>query len=194
MEANPFFDEDESRSNGAALKSEMLPKIMSVGHLNNIVPIISNSFRIEQIFRTGKSLTEYVSRKPVNVDEELTISEQLTRIWANKIHYPMPDDYKLWLVAQYYQVHMIEADTAKENYLTFLKRLLFEINEDREGYQEFVSANRRTAHKMTFSAIAKGLDLPSLDGKADPLSLLAELPFPVYITTSQYDFLYLFVF
>ncbi|HET9591096.1 MAG TPA: SIR2 family protein [Anaerolineales bacterium] len=167
-----------------------LQKIISLKNINNVVPIISNAFRIEQIFRDEKSLADLIPKKSKYTVEDPTINEQLTRIWAEQIHYPMADDYKLWRVAQYYQVEQDGSDIAKEEYLEFLKGLLLQINEKRDGYEEFVEAHKRSSHLVSFSDIVKGLDYPQFpEGMTDPLTLLAMLPFPIYITTSYHDFL-----
>lgn len=189
MEQNHLSNKEQEPLASDALKSETLPKIISLKNINKVVPIISNSFRIEQIFRNEKSMNDLVAKRPIFTDEELTISDRLTRIWAHQIRYPMTDDYKLWRVAQYYQVEKDGADTAKEDYLDFLKKLLLDINENREGYQDFVKTHRKDAHWMSFSQLVKGLDLPFPGGTRDPLDMLVRLPFPVYITTSYYDFI-----
>ena len=165
-----------------------LHKIISLRNINNVVPIISNSFRIGQIFSAGEVLPNLLSKKTEFADE--TIDEQLTRIWANQIHYPMADDYKLWRVAQYYQVEHDGSDVAKEEYLEFLKKVLLDTNEGRAGYEDFVIGRRKDMHTMSFSKLVKGLDYPQFpEGTEDPLITLARVPFPVYITTSPHDFL-----
>src|SRR5215207_5992479 len=167
-----------------------LHKIISHRNINNVVPIISNSLRLDQIFRDETSLAGLIPEKLELLDEDLTINEQLTRIWAQQIHYPMTDDYKLWRVAQFYQVEQDGSDVAKEEYLEFLKKVLLDTNEKREGYEDFVNGHRKNIHTMSFSELVKGLDHPQFpEGIIDPLSILAQIPFPVYITTSPHDFL-----
>ena len=110
-----------------------LHKIISLRNINNVVPIISNSFRIDHIFHNENSFAHLIPKKSEAIVEDLTLDEELTRIWAARIHYPMEDDYKLWQVAQYYQVEQDGSDVAKEEYLDFLKLILLEVNEGREG-------------------------------------------------------------
>lgn len=167
-----------------------LHKIISLRNINNVVPIISNSFRIDQIFRDSKRLNDLIPKKSRFIDDDLTLNEQLTRIWAKQIQYPMAEDYKLWQVAQYYQVEQDGSDVAKEDYLEFLKKVLLDINEGREGYEDFVSGHRKDIHTLSFSELVKGLDYPQFpEAAVDPLIILAQMPFPVYITTSPHDFL-----
>jgi hypothetical protein len=171
-------------------RSDNLQNIISFNNIKHVVPVISNSFRLEQIFRNEKSITDVKARIPEFIDDDLTINEQLTRLWAEQIHYPMGDDHKLWRVAQYQQVKKKGSDRAKEDYLGFLKKQLLDVNEKKEGKEELVSGYRKDARIMSFSDIAKGLGYFSNPEQVpDPLFTLARLPFPVYITTSHHDFL-----
>jgi len=170
--------------------SETLQNIISFNNIKHVVPVISNSFRLEQIFRDEKSVTNVTAKIPELIDDDLTISEQLTRLWSEQIHYPMADDHKLWRVAQYYQVKKKGSDRAKEEYLDFLKKQLLDANETKEGKAELVNGFRKDARTMSFSDIAKGLGYFSDPEQVqDSLLTLARLPFPVYITTSHHDFL-----
>ena len=179
-----------SLGRSATSDSDTLRKIISIKNINNVVPVISNAFRIEQIFRNETGIDDLISRNPGTMDEDLSIDEKLTRLWAGNIEYPrtMTDDHNLARVAQYYQAE--KDDVAKEEYLEFLKLQLLNFNENKDGYQDFVTGHKRIAHTMTFSQIVQGLDYPDFgDGVGDPLVALAQMPFPVYITTSYHDFL-----
>jgi hypothetical protein len=170
--------------------SETLQNIISFNNIKHVVPVISNSFRLEQIFRNEESITNITAKIPELMDDDLTINEQLTRLWAKEIHYPMTDDHKLWRVAQYYQVKRKGSDRAKEEYLRFLKKQLLDANETKEGKEELVNGFRKDARTMSFSDIAKGLGyFTDPERGPDPLFTLARLPFPVYVTTSHHDFL-----
>jgi hypothetical protein len=182
------MEPEERASGGDALRTGTLHKIISIRNINNVVPIISNSFRIEQIFRNEKSIADLSSQTSPYTDEDWTIDEQLTKIWAKEIRYPMVDDYNLARVAQYYQVEQDGSDLAKEEYLEFLKMLLLKVNENKEGYEDYVRGHKRDAYTMSFSELVKGLDYFP-DNTADSLAVLARMPFPIYITTSYHDFL-----
>ena len=101
--------------------------LMSSIKEGTIIPIISNSFRMEQIFRTLPSLTEKISKTPRgrSTDEVISAYQQLTKEWADTIQYPLPDDSNLARVAQYFQVHKRnDIGLAKREYLNFLKAYL----------------------------------------------------------------------
>ncbi|HLO15334.1 MAG TPA: SIR2 family protein [Anaerolineales bacterium] len=154
-----------------------------------VIPIISNSFRVEEIFRNVKELTEKIPHTPQYSDEYLTISEQLTKEWADSIQYPMPDDYNLARVAQYYQVSEKDVFLAKTKYLRFLNLYLLNTNKEVE-YEEIVSQLKLRTQERTFSDIVSQLDHPRFpQGVEDPLRLLARLPLSIYITTSCHSFL-----
>jgi len=190
MEPNQPADMKEGPSNGDLPRTDTLRKIISIKNINNVVPIISNSFRIEQVFRDEKKLTDLVTHRPEYRDEDLTIDELLTKLWAKKIHYPMTDDHNLARVAQYYQVEQDGSDVAKEEYLEFLNSTLLEINENEQGYEDTVRGLKKEAHTLLFSEVVRRLDYPRYpEDITDPLTLLAKMPFPVYVTTSYHDFL-----
>ncbi len=154
-----------------------------------VIPILSNSMRIEQIFRDEKALADQVSDTVEFDNEDLTIDEQLTKEWAAEIHYPMADDYNPARVAQFYQVEQKESLSAKTKYLKFLAQYLLDINEEEEGYQDVVK-QMRTQEDASFSEIVQQLDCPRFPaGMEDPLRILAKLPLKMYVTTSYYNFI-----
>jgi hypothetical protein len=151
-----------------------------------VIPIISNSFRMEQIFRNISLLSEKIAQTPRgrSTDEYLTVYQQLTREWADSIQYPLPDDSNLARVAQYFQVYKKKNDAglAKREYLNFLKAYLLN-----PGKAEEVPLQKLDP---TFSDIVSELGYPLFpDGMKDPLRQLANLPLPIYITTSYFNFM-----
>jgi len=168
--------------------SDYLDDIMPFIKKGTVIPILSNSLRIDQIFRADEELTEQISEEADFDDEDLTIDEQLTKEWANEIHYPMVDDHNLARVAQFYQVEQKESLLAKAKYLEFLNKYLLDINEEEADYQDVVRQMR--AQEALFSDIVQQLDYPRFrQGVEDPLRLLAKLPLKIYVTTSYYNFL-----
>jgi hypothetical protein len=152
----------------------------------SVIPIISNGFRIEQIFGHEMGFPN----APADEYEELTVSRQLTQAWADIINYPYSDTHDLAQVAQYYLVQRQDAELAKAEYISFLKNALLSLSEQDETYKESVSSLRRRAHETHFSEAIQLLDYPRFpETKDDPLRLLARLPLPIYITTSYFDFL-----
>lgn len=149
-----------------------------------VIPIISNSFRIEQIFGGGEDADAGTEK------DELTIYEQLIAEWAASIDYPMIDSSNLSRVAQYYTVEEKDKRPARPSYLEFLKKLLITITEEDSDYADPAGKLKHQIQDLRLSDIAKELDYPRFpDGKDDPLRLLARLPLPIYITTSQSNFL-----
>jgi hypothetical protein len=171
-----------SSSSGGYL-DDILPFIKK----GTVIPIVSNSLRIDQIFRNEEALTEQIADLAEFDDEDLTIDEQLTKEWAQDIGYPMSDDHNLARVSQYYQVEKKESELANTKYLEFLTRFLLD-NEVDEDYQDVVRQLRE--QEACFSDIVQQLDYPRFpEGMSDPLRILAKLPFKIYVTTSYFNFI-----
>ena len=174
----------ESATSGTDYLDDIMPFIKK----GTVIPILSNSLRIEQIFRAEEELNNQTSETADFDAENLTIDEQLTKEWAREIHYPMADDHNIARVAQFYQVEQKESLLAKAKYLKFLNKYLLDINEEEEGYKDIVSQMR--TQEALFSEIVQQLDYPRYpQGVEDPLRLLAKLPLKIYVTTSYYNFL-----
>ena len=159
-----------------------------------VVPVISNSFYIEQIFTEENETAEQSSDPSPYIDEDKTYDEVITKEWADYIKYPMPDKYDIASVAQYHLVEeakeKVTSYLARAKYLNFMKEFILRVFEDEEEYQDFVSELKLVAREKRFSDIVSDLELPkSPNGAKDPLRLLASFPLPYYITTSYYDFL-----
>src|ERR1041384_7571049 len=60
-----------------------------------VIPIISNSLRIEQIFRDEQALLDQLSDTIEFSDEGQSFEELMTKDWAQEIGYPMGDDANL---------------------------------------------------------------------------------------------------
>lgn len=158
----------------------------------SIVPVISNSFRLEQIFRDDRDLIDMMLKNKIDFyDEVYTIDQQLTRSWAESKDYPMSDNHNLARVAQYREVELEEAELAKKEYLNFLSSRLLKNNQGRQGFEDVIARYQRGGHRTTFTNLARELDVPIIfpEGKEDSLRLLARLKLPVYITTSYFTFL-----
>ncbi|MEW6401792.1 MAG: SIR2 family protein [Chloroflexota bacterium] len=152
-----------------------------------VVPIISNSFRIEQIFRENK---EVADPAPNLEDQDLTYDEQLTKVWADFIEYPMADKHNLARVAQYFLVEQKDSLQARGKYLEFLKEFFLEVVGSEEESQDLVGKLKAQVKELQFSEIVREMEYPRFrPGDEDALCLLARLPLPIYVTTSYYDFL-----
>ena len=171
------------KNEGTDLLDDVLMSSINEG---TIIPMISNSFRMEQIFRSVSTLTDKIAQTPRgrSTDEQLTAFQQLTREWADSIQYPLPDDSNLARVAQYFQIHKKNNDVslAKREYLNFLKAYLLDPKDPGKVALQKLD--------QTFSDIVAELGHPTFpEGMKDPLRQLANLPLPVYITTSYFNFL-----
>jgi hypothetical protein len=164
--------------------------IVSLINHGLVIPIISNSFRIEQIFREETKEAEQTAETARSEDEDWTIDERLTKEWSDLIGYPMPDIHNLARVAQYFLVEQKDQVQARAKYIEFLKKFLLTIAQDDEEYVDLVNKLKVQIQEQQFSQIVRQLDYPRFpENVEDPLRLLARLPLPVYITTSFYDFL-----
>jgi len=158
---------------------EILPSI----NRGIVIPIISNSFRIEQIFRESNEATTVY-------EEGSSINEQLTAAWADLIEYPMNDTQDLASVAQYYLVEQKDNPHARTKYLEFLKSFLLTLASTEPEYADLAERLNSQIKEHRFSEIVHQLDYPRFPKNTeDPLRLLARFPLPIYITTSQSDFL-----
>jgi len=177
-----FAEAREKLAKEALAKTGFWEDIMPRINQGIVIPIVSNSFRIEQIFGDGSDGT--VS------EEGWTIDEQLTAEWANLIEYPMLDKQNLVRVAQYYLVEQKDNPHARTKYLEFLKSFLLTIASDDADYADLAGRLRTQIQEQRFSDIVHQLDYPRFPtGVEDPLRLISRLPLPIYITTSQSDFL-----
>ncbi len=158
---------------------EIMPRI----NQGNIIPVVSNTFRIEQIFRESSDGSD-----AENTD--MTTGEQLTTTWADWIEYPMLDKENLARVAQYFLVEQKDNPQARTKYLEFLKTLLLTIAGEDKDYADLAGRLKVQIQEQRFSEIVQQLDYPRFpQDSEDPLRLLARLPLNTYITTSYSDFL-----
>lgn len=164
--------------------------IMPFINLGMVIPIISNSFRIEQLFREEKEAAGTQTETSQSDEEAWTAEEQLSKEWAEFIEYPMPDVHNLARIAQYFLVEQKDPIQARAKYIEFLKALLLTLNQDDEDYGGLVKELKTQTQELRFSEIVRQLDYPRFPPDTeDPFRLLARLPLPIYITTSYYDFL-----
>lgn len=155
-----------------------------------VIPVISNSFRLEQIFQEEKDGSVPDIESSPSAEADRTVEEQLTKEWAEFIGYPMPDVYNLARIAQYFLVEQKDPSQARAKYVEFLKALLLTIAQEDEAYVDLVSELKTEIREKRFSDIVRQLDYPRFpEGVEDPLRLLAALPLPIYVTTSYYDFI-----
>jgi len=156
-----------------------------------LVPVISNSFRLDEIFKDDAELIQTLDEAPEFYDELRSIDQQLTKSWAKEVvHYPMSDDHNLARVAQYHQVVLEDAEQAKGEYLNFIIERLLINYQNKKDYEATVSQFRKSIQRLNFSNVVNELGAPEFTGdKKDPLRLFAQLPLTTYITTSYFGFI-----
>jgi hypothetical protein len=107
----------------------------------------------------------------------------LIQAWADDIGYPMISSFSVTRLAQYLCTVSDEL-AAKEEFLSFSKRFLMKSSGKVNGI------GRNELRAMSLSRLAHDLDqLPFIPGSSHPAYVLANLPLPIYITTSYYTFL-----
>jgi hypothetical protein len=142
-----------------------------------VIPVISSSFRIEQIFHE------------LAKEEGPNVMERLIAQWAKFIKYPMPDNSNLARVAQYYFVDRNDDLSARTGIFSFLNKFLWNMANTEVQDPTLAAGLRGRIEAMRFSELVKELDYPKFpDGTEDSLRLLARFPLRYYITTSQSDF------
>lgn len=182
--------------------------LMTIIRKGSMIPVISNSFSMRQIFRDEIIQNKKANGLQMTDDTTSAIDKSLTKQWASMIEYPLQDKYDLARVAQYWQVeNNNEYRSAKEDYLYFLK--VYFLDHAEKVFLDSNSGNATALKDMSgltngeiqrlknktdvysFSQlVADQLSYPRLPaGVEDPLRLLAKLDLPIYITTSHFDFL-----
>ena len=178
----------QPRAAEPAGESQVLRKIITLRNISKVIPVISNSYRLAQIFRPQRGSSDEFNQS--DTGDDFSIQEQLTKRWADEMQYPLVDDHDLARVAQYIQVKLDGSDVAKERYLEFLASYLLDMNRDDPDYEAAVQRMRTEGSSLRFSDVVYALGYPEFpDRVEDPLRTLASLSLPVYVTTSYYDFL-----
>ena len=170
-----------------------------------VVPIISNSVINNRLFTINDDGQLILSRDVTEETEayHFMVDEQLAGAWANLIKYPLAESpFQLPRVAQYNQVKSRDNSEAKTNYLTFLKLYLLQLALDDEDAADVADTLVKPLDGLSFPEIAVQLadysfaeivfqlGYPRFAGQEqNPLYLLAQLPLPVYVTTSHHDFI-----
>jgi len=138
----------------------------------DIIPFIGNSISTDLVF--GESY------------------EQILAEWAKKLNCPWPAQQDVAAVAQY-SIMREDEPAAKSSFLRFIKDRLLDIadKDDAISDNQFKKAEENWMKpSYSFTDLAKDLGYLSFEEKPEhPLSILAKLPFRIYITTSRHRFL-----
>lgn len=145
-------------------------------------------FITEQIYH--KKIAPVISNQVIN--KSLFGGDNVVRAWAERINYPLADGDNLTRVAQFLSVTRQDATRAKSGYLHFLKQSLLDVAQKApDASQGFLDQVKSELRGLTFSQLAiERLNQPDFKQETDnPLSLLAALDLPVYLTTSHHHFM-----
>ena len=136
---------------------------------------------VEQI-KAGKALP-IVGSRPAH--------DRLLQDYADYLGYPQPPD--LPHMTQYISVTEKETRGSleiKKDYLNFLKNKLYNLAEAEHVPASILEEAEARFDDLDFSSLADLLGYPRFGEPAqDPLLILADLPLPVYLTTSSHRFL-----
>jgi hypothetical protein len=195
-------DFSETSATGDSTSTNSFEDIIPFINQGTVIPIISNSFRFEEIF--NEEVDDTV-QNPSTItsgdedarlkydDEEDTIDELITRAWAKSIKYPLPDKHNLARVAQFHLVEEAKKKSslflAKRRYIDFMKRFVLFAFKGDDNKKKVVEDLNLKFDEKSFSKIIRELGIPVFPENKDPLELLARLDLPIYITTSYYDFM-----
>jgi SIR2-like protein len=135
-------------------------------------------------------ISNYVLPRTFGVD-----MPTVARAWAQSMESPLSDEDNsdLTRVAQYFGIAEATFVKARDRYLAVLKELLLNLAEHNgTADQRYIDQLRRTGEldQSSFTKLATRLDYPRLEQpERGPMRLLAEMPLPIYLTTSQHEFL-----
>ncbi len=157
-----------------------------------ILPIIGNTVYYEHIFDIDGDGIVWHNVDKKNLDG-WSIEEQLASSWAqDEVQFPLSEQHWLPRVALYDRVVNHDNDlVAKKNYLIWLKEQLLEMaDEDVALSEELLDELNDEYEQLRFSELTRRIGYPRpIQGFSDPLTHLARLNLPIYITTSYFDFL-----
>lgn len=146
------------------------------------------SYIVQEIYRT--TCAPIISNGVIN--SSLFGSKNVVQAWAEEIGYPLADGGNVTRVAQFLSVTQQDPARAKSGYLQFLKESLLGWARTEPGANpSFLDQVEREMRRLTFSQLAtERLHHPDFKNEPDnPLSILAALDIPVYLTTSHHHFM-----
>ncbi|MDX1521535.1 MAG: SIR2 family protein [Anaerolineae bacterium] len=160
-------------------------------HDRQVIPIISNAVRCDQIFDIDGDQILGISAKDNAQPMGQTIEEQLADAWAEKIGYPLSANKLLARVAQFNRVKSRDDLEAKRRYLHFLKdSLLFLAEADKGLKPGIIKELRKGIGQQGLADITKELEYPKFTtDDFDSLRTLAQFNLKIYVTTSYFDFM-----
>lgn len=148
--------------------SQLKPSFVDRIRVGNVVPVISHEALVDQVFGSYEGL---VAR------------------YADFIEYPLPGPRDLREMAKFRSITQEMADwELKHEYLNLLKSHIYFLAQEAGADQDLLDEAEEQVDALTATAFANLLDFPKFTApREDPLLILANLPLPVYITTSPFS-------
>ena len=136
----------------------------------NLLPIISGPALEDLVLGGYKNLVEH---------------------YAKEINYALPHDSALHRMVKYRSLNTGKKDRqVKQEYLDTVASYVYDLAETGGVEKSILDEAAEQAEGQTVSQFAANLGYPQLrDDANNPLQILANLPLPLYITTSPYTFL-----
>ena len=150
----------------------------------------SDSRRLTEDGAVTPIISNQLTARLFNVDPA-----DLTQAWAEDIKSPLSDqeNREIARVAQFQSVRIKDLVEAKRQYLESLKEYLMgavqdDASADPDLVADYMDAQKRK--QVSLSELAHLFGYPHYpDVNSNPLRLLAEMPLPIYLTTSHHQFL-----
>ena len=127
-------------------------------------------------------------------DDYIFPGRNIVQEWANQIDYPLLDCDRLVRVGLYHTIMSGDEKSAKIDYLDFLKQACLTSAQASaqadalSEHEHFFRAFKKDLPRMTVSQVVSRLYYSRLQTESDNLwRNLAELPFPIYLTTSYHN-------
>lgn len=140
--------------------------------LGRVVPLISNRISSDLVLRGY---------------------DRFIKNYIKYTNYPLESPDTLPQIAQFTRVmdqNMTDQRVIKEEYVNFVKNLLFDIAEQDGTSRAVLAGVEAEFDEMFFSKFSERLGYPRFEqGDIDPLVTLAEFPLPIYLTTSYHNFM-----
>jgi len=118
--------------------------------------------------------------------------DNLVEAYAKYTSYPL-NDLDLIRMAQFISVtdeSVTDPRAVKEDYINFIKNRLFDIAEANGTPGDILAELEEEFDDVNFSEFSERLGYPKFDQKpVNPYLILAELPLPIYLTTSYHNFM-----
>lgn len=160
-----------------------------------VIPIISNSMIYDLVFSKalGEEPAPGAGEDPAEEEPvmKMNVTNMLSMAWASETVYPLTDSQDLPHVAQFVRSKSRSPMDVKEEYIAFIKNALLSYASQVGAGGDRIEELREGLSEYSFADLAvQELSLLSFGpGCTDPLSILAGLPLPIYITTCYHDVL-----